>query len=54
MAEGSSRCTAAALLRLAGLIDANAAELARIGTLDNGMPNASGAMTSIFPEWTRY
>ena len=42
------------LLRLADLIEADAAELARLGTLDNGMPNASGATTAIAVEWTRY
>ncbi len=42
------------LLRLGELIDANAAELGRLGTLDNGMPNASGAMPAFSAEWTRY
>ena len=42
------------LTRLADLIDANTAELARVGTLDNGMPNASGITIGIAAEWTRY
>ncbi len=42
------------LLRLADLLDANSAELSRIGTLDNGMPNASGVMPAFSAEWTRY
>lgn len=42
------------LLRLADLLEANAAELGRLGTLDNGMPNASGAMPALSAEWTRY
>jgi aldehyde dehydrogenase (NAD+) len=44
----------AALWRLAELIEANAGELGRLGTLDNGIPNASGAMARISAEWTRY
>jgi aldehyde dehydrogenase (NAD+) len=42
------------LWRLAELIEANAAELGRLGTLDNGMPNATGAMAGFSAEWTRY
>jgi aldehyde dehydrogenase (NAD+) len=42
------------LFRLADLIEANAEELARLGTLDNGMPNGSGVMSSMAAEWTRY
>jgi aldehyde dehydrogenase (NAD+) len=42
------------LFRLADLIEANAAELGRLGTLDNGMPNGSGAMAGMSSEWTRY
>jgi aldehyde dehydrogenase (NAD+) len=41
------------LLRLADLIDENAEEFGRIGTLDNGIPT-SGIMASISAEWTRY
>jgi aldehyde dehydrogenase (NAD+) len=41
------------LLRLAELLDANAQELGRLGTLDNGIPT-SGIMAAISAEWTRY
>lgn len=43
-----------ALTRLADLIERHAGELGRVGTLDNGMPNASGVMAAISAEWTRY
>jgi aldehyde dehydrogenase (NAD+) len=42
------------LCRLAELIEAHAAELGRLGTLDNGMPNATGGMAGFSAEWTRY
>jgi aldehyde dehydrogenase (NAD+) len=42
------------LLRLGELIDANGAELGRLGTLDNAMPNATGGMAGFSAEWTRY
>jgi aldehyde dehydrogenase (NAD+) len=42
------------LLALADLVEANASDLGRIGTLDNGMPNTSGAIAAISVEWTRY
>ncbi|HEY3878144.1 MAG TPA: aldehyde dehydrogenase family protein, partial [Trebonia sp.] len=43
------------LHRLADLIDANAAEFARRGTLDNGTPLAvSGGFVPQSSEWTRY
>jgi aldehyde dehydrogenase (NAD+) len=42
------------LLRLADLIEDRATEFARLGTLDNGMPNAEGGMSGISAEWTRY
>src|ERR1700743_3738984 len=41
--------------RLADLIDANAAEFARRGTLDNGTPlTVSGGFVPQSSEWTRY
>jgi aldehyde dehydrogenase (NAD+) len=43
-----------ALMRLAELLEANAPEFGRLGTLDNGMPNPTGAMPSLSAEWTRY
>jgi aldehyde dehydrogenase (NAD+) len=42
------------LLRLADLIEDRAEEFARLGTLDNGMPNPGGGMSGISVEWTRY
>jgi aldehyde dehydrogenase (NAD+) len=43
------------LLRLADLIDANAEEFGRRGTMDNGTPAAVvGGMTTSAAEWTRY
>jgi aldehyde dehydrogenase (NAD+) len=42
------------LLRLADLIEAHADEFGRLGTLDNGMSNSSGAMAAMSVEWTRY
>ena len=42
------------LLRLADLIEAHADEFGRLGTLDNGMSNSSGAMSAMSVEWTRY
>jgi aldehyde dehydrogenase (NAD+) len=42
-----------ALLRLADLMEANADELGRVSTLDNGIPT-SGIMANISAEWTRY
>jgi aldehyde dehydrogenase (NAD+) len=43
------------LSRLADLIEANGAEFARRGTLDNGTPLANvGGLTAISVEWTRY
>jgi aldehyde dehydrogenase (NAD+) len=42
------------LLRLGDLIEANSGEFARLGTLDNGMPNGTGGMMSFSAEWTRY
>jgi aldehyde dehydrogenase (NAD+) len=42
------------LLRLAELIEANGPELNRLGTLDNGISNASGVMPLMSAEWTRY
>jgi aldehyde dehydrogenase (NAD+) len=42
------------LFRLADMIEQNGEEFARMGTLDNGMPNTSGGMPSISAEWTRY
>ena len=42
------------LFRLADLIEQRAEEFARLGTLDNGMPNAGGGMSIISAEWTRY
>lgn len=58
MAFASWRRTAPAerrrlLLRLADLLEANASELGRVGTLDNGIPT-TGIMASISAEWTRY
>jgi aldehyde dehydrogenase (NAD+) len=42
-----------ALLRLGDLLEANADELGRVSTLDNGIPT-SGIMANISAEWTRY
>jgi aldehyde dehydrogenase (NAD+) len=43
------------LLRLADLIEANAVEFGRRGTMDNGTPAAVvGGMTGSAAEWTRY
>jgi aldehyde dehydrogenase (NAD+) len=42
------------LFRLAGLIEEHAAEFARLGTLDNGMPNGDGYMAVNSADWTRY
>jgi aldehyde dehydrogenase (NAD+) len=42
------------LLRLADLIEGNTGEFGRLGTLDNGMSNSSGAMAAMSVEWTRY
>ncbi|MET0729119.1 MAG: aldehyde dehydrogenase family protein [Acidimicrobiales bacterium] len=42
------------LVRLADLMADNAAELDRLGTLDNGMSNAGGTNTGLAIEWTRY
>ena len=41
------------LLRLGDLLTANADELGRVSTLDNGIPT-SGIMANISAEWTRY
>ena len=43
------------LLRLADLIEANAEEFGRRGTMDNGTPaSVVGGMTGSAVEWTRY
>jgi len=43
------------LMRLADLIDENAAEFARRGTLDNGTPiSVAGGFVPLSSEWTRY
>ncbi|WP_242423827.1 aldehyde dehydrogenase, partial [Frankia sp. EI5c] len=43
------------LLKLADLIEVNAAEFARLGALDNGTPLAVGAaFPALSTEWTRY
>ncbi|SHN17433.1 aldehyde dehydrogenase family protein [Cryptosporangium aurantiacum] len=43
------------LMRLADLLDENAAEFARRGTLDNGTPiSVSGGFVPLSAEWTRY
>lgn len=43
------------LVKLAGLIEANAAEFGRLGALDNGTPVSVGsAFLMLSAEWTRY
>ena len=43
------------LVKLAGLIEANASEFGRLGALDNGTPMTVGsAFPSLSAEWTRY
>lgn len=42
------------LYRLADLMDEGTAEVCRLGTLDNGISNATRAMPNLATEWTRY
>ena len=53
--DPSGRTAEAAAQRLAELIDGNAAEFARRGTLDNGTPiSVAGGFVPQSSEWTRY